>query len=54
MGATGRTKRRGKLLRKKNEEIVEKVLLEKGIEGKDLRESYMEELVQHVVWCESC
>ena len=54
MGAAGRTKRAGKLLRKKTEEILEKVLLEKGIEGKKLRESYVEELVQRVVWCESC
>lgn len=53
VGAAGRTKRAGKLLRKKTEEILEKMLLEKGIEGKRLRESYVEELVQRVIWCET-
>ena len=53
MGAAGRTKRAGKLLEKKTEEILERTLLEKGIEGKRPRESYVEELVQRVVWCET-
>lgn len=53
MGAAGRTKRAGKLLRKKTEEILENMLVEKGIEGKKLKENHVEELVQRVVWCEN-
>ncbi|KAF8421456.1 actin-domain-containing protein [Tirmania nivea] len=53
VGAAGRTKRAGKILRKKTEEILENMLVEKGIEGKKLRENHVEELVQRVVWCEN-
>lgn len=52
VGAAGRTKRAGKILRKKTVEILENMLVEKGIEGKKLKENHVEELVQRVVWCE--
>lgn len=53
VGAAGRTKRAGKLLRKKTGEILENLLVEKGIEGKKLQENHVEELVHRVVWCEN-
>lgn len=53
VGAAGRTKRAGKILGKKTGEILENMLVEKGIEGKRLKENHVEELVQRVVWCEN-
>ncbi|KAF8477345.1 actin-domain-containing protein [Kalaharituber pfeilii] len=53
VGGSGRTKRAGKILKKKAGEALEALLAEKGIEGKKIREDFLEELVSRVVWCES-